>query len=177
MKLKVGLDLDGVVYDFITPFDRFAESRGYLIDRTKYDRGINRKSLEKLFDVFFKSKPYEWIPIYKNNLELFRRLGEKLFDYYIVTHRDHYDNSKEQTIARLKHDGIIYKDIYFSKDKFLYAKSLDLDLFFEDSLENAIKIVQNSDTKVLLMDKEYNQGELQEGIIRLKDNSIGGLVK
>jgi len=165
-KLRVGLDLDGVVYDFIGNFDSFARARGEKIDETDYNRGLSEAKVKYLLDDFSKKRPFLWVPMMdgvKGNLE---RLSKKM-DFYIVTHRRWTPHGVNDTLIRLREDEIPYKDVYFGKRKYEYANELELDLFIEDSLNNCKKIRDRSCANAILLDRPYNQGRA-DGIMRIK---------
>jgi uncharacterized HAD superfamily protein len=92
----------------------------------------------------------------------------KFMDFYIITHRDWYPDSRNDTHYRLWLDSIPHEQIIFSRDKDKWAKLLDVDFFIEDVLDNANVIALNSDAKVFLLEREYNQGPTTKNVERIK---------
>jgi len=168
-KIKCGLDLDGCVYKFWEPIKDFIELDGINVDDHSYDMGLSQEKVKDYLIGFGKTKPFLWIPMYPGVREQLGRLSKEM-DFYIITHRDWYPEAKEQTLWRLRQDEIKYKEIKFSNEKALYAKHFGLNCFIEDNLNNARSIAANSRTKVILIDRPYNQGNfnINENIIRIK---------
>jgi len=171
-KLKVGLDLDGVVYQFIEYFDKFAESKGISLDKTDYNRGLDESKIKPILEDFGKLRPFLWIPTYPGVQENLQRLSKK-YDFHIITFREWIKEGRQDTIKRLREDKISYKSLHFGKRKYELCNKLGLDLFIEDSLNNCKKIRDNSDTHPILIDRPYNQGDTT-GIMRIK--SLGDLL-
>lgn len=166
-RIKVGLDLDGVVYDFIGPFDKYLIEKGYHIDPRVYDRGLDRELVKNELELFSTLNPFKWIDPIAGSLTTVKRL-ERDIDFHVVTHRGWCNSGIKDTVDRLKSDGIIYKTIDFSGKKEDFAKKYNLDYFIEDSLDNAKKIIENSNTEVFLLDQPYNRNFEHPKIIRVK---------
>lgn len=160
---KIGFDLDGVVYNFMDSFDAFAASCRYsLKDDSAYNIakrfGVGEKDAKIILNGFGETRPFKWIPlIYKAKEEMIRlSLNNEI---YIVTYRDWCKQGIEDTIERIKRDNLPVNldNIIFSKHKGKYAKELNLDIFYEDSIENVIDIFNKSDCKPIIVNKCYNQ--------------------
>lgn len=166
---KCGLDLDGVVYDFITPFDKFLTEQGFELDKTKYDRGLNRKDIKFQLHQFSKQNPFSWIPLYEGVKENLERLSD-FMTFDVVTHRDWYSGARSQTHYRLFSDKIPRQHTIFSEPdkKLKWARYLQHDYFIEDSLGTANQIARGSLAKVFLVDREYNQGDTALNVVRIK---------
>lgn len=166
-KIKVGLDLDGVVYDFATAFEKYCANKDIFLDNNFYDYGLSRDKVKGLLTDFGESEPFLWIKAYEGVIEKVKEF-EKYFDYHIITHRGWLESGKRNTIYRLYKDKINYKELRFSKEKGHYANAFGLDLFFEDSLDNAKDIINKSKTDVILIDRTYNQGYDNPRLKRIK---------
>lgn len=166
MRKKCGLDLDGCVYQFIEEFDKYAERLGYKIDKKEYDRGLSKKDVRMLLDDFSESRPFLWIPTYNGVVKNLKRLSDKI-DFYIVTHRRWTEKGKEDTLERLAHDSIPYKEVIFSNEKGRIAKEKGFDFFIEDNLDNALDI-SNQGVLTFLLDRKYNRKPLNGKIVRIK---------
>lgn len=162
--IKVGLDLDGVIYNFIDPFIEFLQNKEIKPDKSKYSLGINKQDLSKHLTEFGKTGPFRWIPVYKDNLKAIKK---KNIELYVITNRDWYTGAISDTIQRLYKDKIKYKKILFTVDKGYTAKELGLDYFYEDNVEFAKKILKKSAAYVLLLNREYNQNFQHEKLIRI----------
>lgn len=167
VKPKLGLDLDGVVYDFINPFDNFLIKKGYAPIQEDYDRGLTRPDMVIQLLDFNTTHPFLWIPPCKDSIEVIDALNEK-YDISIITSRNWCPNGIRDTIERLKKDKINYQNIRFATQKGKVARKLGLDYFVEDTLKNAIEITENSDCLLYLVDRPYNQGETNDYIKRIE---------
>lgn len=158
MNKKIAFDLDGVVYDFVNPFDDFVRSKGYSIIESEYDRGLDLKVKIKLLDEFGLTRPFKFIPLCKKAKEEMIRLAEHN-EIYIITYRDWTEYGIEDTLERISKDGLPVKpeNIIFSSDKGFQANKLGIDIFYEDLLKNATDILKNSNSLVRLIDAPYNQ--------------------
>lgn len=168
-KKRMGVDLDGVVYQFIEQFDELVKRRGYSVDRTSYDRGLPLKTLIPLLDENKANGALRTLPEYNNAVATLNKLSNN-YDLYLITARTNSFNGHEDTLARVNESGINYKELIFSRNKGKEAKRLNLTSFIEDSYSNALGIVKNSNTKVFLLDTEYNQVKYDaKGIHRIND--------
>lgn len=167
-RLKVGLDLDGVVYNFMDDFVEFLKKYHNNLRKDNYNFGLDQKEIKIYLNNFAESRPYLWIPLEKKAKKNILRLSKKM-DFYIVTFRGWANNGIEDTLNRLKEDQIPYKEIAFSDNKAFYSRKWGLDYFIEDNLEYARRISKESKTVTLLIDKSYNRQPLnKERIVRVK---------
>lgn len=172
-KEKCGLDLDGVVYDYIGEIDKFIKKKGYIINENRYDRGLNKDLVIDFVDKFKEIGLAKNIPEYEGVVKIINQLANK-WDFYIITARTDSYNGYKDTIERVEESGIINKEIIFSRHKGISSKNLNLDFFIEDSYENALDIVNNSKATVYLINKKYNNEEAHSRIIRI--NSLEELL-
>jgi len=167
-KLKVGLDLDGVVYNFMDDFTKFIGKYHKNLRKDKYNFGLSQKEINNHLEDFAESRPYLWIPMEKKAKKNILRLSNKM-DFYIITFRGWAKNGIKDTIDRLREDQISYKEIAFSDNKAFYSRKWGLDYFIEDNLEYAKRISKESNTITLLIDKPYNRQPIKkERIVRVK---------
>lgn len=155
---KIGVDLDGVVYDFVRYYDLFLRLEGHEINPSRFDRGVLEESTkDDYLNKFSDLNPFLWIPLYENALKSLEELSQN-FDLYFVTARNlRMKFGEEDTLTRIKRDKLPYKEIIFEHDKAKIAKELGLAYFVEDNLQNASSIVAKTSCNVSLIDKEYNQ--------------------
>lgn len=170
---KIAFDLDGVVYDFISPLDTSTKNNGYpLVDGSSYDirirYGVDENVGNLLLNNFGWQRPFTWIPLYEKAKAEMLKLS-KDNEIYIVTHRDWTENGVEDTLARIQKDRLpVSRDnIIFSKDKGYCANKFGIDLFYEDLPENVVDILRQSNSLVRMVDTPYNKRVLGEG-----DNTI-----
>jgi hypothetical protein len=168
-KPKFGLDLDGVTYDFVKPFDDFLITHGINPDKSQYFRGLCEEDNKKQVYTFLEAHPYLWMPLFPGAVEAIRALSE-LYQIFPVTARGNFPTGLVDTMIRLKKDKVPYEKVAFESRKGDLAKRLGLKIFVEDALENAIDIKEKSpDTIVYLIDKEYNQCSQDYGFIKVAD--------
>jgi len=173
-RLKIAFDLDGVVYDMVTPLDRFmklnkiklANEDSYNLDE-RY--GLSEGDGWKYMNKFAKLRPFNWMPLDERAKDEMLSLSREN-DLYVVTYRNWARFGIEDTLERIRYDHlpINAKNIIFSKDKGDVARDIGIDLFYEDSAENAIDIITKSDSLVKLVDTTYNQDISHKRIQRIK---------
>lgn len=165
-KKRMGVDLDGVVYQFVEQFDKLIKSKGYSVDRTRYDRGLSREVLIPILNENKKNHIFRHLPEYNNAVATLNKLSNK-YDLYLITART---SGFLDTINRIHESKLNYTQIIFSGDKGKEAKRLKLDAFIEDSYDNALNIIEGSNAKVFLLNAEYNQTRYDaKGIQRISD--------
>lgn len=169
----IAFDLDGVVYDFCLQFDEFMRLNGIKVrDESNYNLDIRygiSKSLGGLFlEKFGWGKPFLKTPLYRKARDEMNRLAQDN-DIYIITHRDWAETGIEDTLKRIRTDKLPVEErnIIFSKEKGLYANKLGIDMFYEDSVDNTLDILEKSNSLVKLVDTPYNQIQ-RDRIIRIK---------
>lgn len=165
-KLKIAFDLDGVVYDLITQLNTFMEKHGHkLVNPNVYAMGKRYGITEELglqmLDKWGETRPFLTMPLI--DVAKKEMMALKDHELYIITYRDWTQTGKEDTLARIVSDKLPVKkeNVIFSKEKGDIAKKLGIQLFYEDSIDNARLIIYESDSLVALIDTPYNQGELE----------------
>jgi len=167
---RIGIDLDGVVYDLIGEFDKMLISKGIEPNLFQYSRGLSPSQVHEYLEEFSWGHPFLTIPTYPNAINSINELNKTL-DVYLITHRDWCDYGIADTIRRLHDDKVKFTDLIFSPNKGSEAKKFNIDYFVEDNLENARYITKLSNSKVFLIDREYNKSKDLKGIRRVKDLS------
>jgi len=167
IKPKIGVDLDGVTYNYGNPYDEFLLSKGIVSVKSEYSAGLSKeKEIEYVIE-FASKRPYLWIPLIPGAVEAVNILS-KFYDISLVTARGTFFNGQEDTVHRIKQDKIPYENIIFSASKGDVAKRLNLRIFVEDHLKNAINIKEKSpNTLIYLVNAEYNQSNENYGFIRV----------
>ena len=160
--MKIAFDLDGVFYDMSKILDEFMSKKGYDVDKTQYNLAKRYNVTEEesilFLNEFIKEDTFLKIPLIKKAKETFLELSKEN-EIYIITYRHWAEHGIRDTILRLYLDNIPVKlnNIIFTKEKGAYAMILGIDLFYEDCLDNAIDIRDNSDAKVIIVDNDYNK--------------------
>lgn len=171
---KIGLDLDGVVYDFSNVFDQWAIKK-HIIKNFRPDQyrlqeryGWTDEERNYYMKLFGKLNPFNWLPFIEGAKEGVQELL-KTNDVYIITDRLWYSKAKEQTINRFKKDNINISEnkIIFSNNKGEIAKQLNLDIVIDDYVENIKDIILNSSTNVLLFDHTHNKNYSNSRVTRV----------
>lgn len=171
MKLKIGLDIDGVVADSFPVFLRELNSHyGKDVKELKnYDMteiyGVAWEEMSQFFHdnmdyLFSAPKPIE------GAVESINYLLEAGHEVIYVTARA--PGAEEKITCKWFDDNNIYRNkAYFTGglSKTFAVKENKIDIFVDDFMTNALEIVALG-VPVLLMDSPYNQGKLPQGVIR-----------
>ncbi len=143
---RVAFDIDGVLantFDRIKELTWKTEIKYYNVSEC----GIDFNSLESSeFYSMIEPNKY-WIDElnnYKKNWAKIFIITARPFKYY------------QETIDWLERMGIQYDEIFFTHNKKRVIQENQVELIYEDSLENAV-IIDNC--KVFLVDREYNREE------------------
>lgn len=175
---RLGLDLDGVIYDFDKSFNKWMRKKGYfLINKWIYKTEeryptLTKEKANKLIKEFSETRQMRKLEMYPNALEVIGKLRE---DYYIwiITNREPTKKIKKNTLTQIKNDGLsdLVKECIFCDGvhKSVLANTLRLDYFVDDYKENLKDILANSLTKPIQMVREYNQFFKSKMIPRVHD--------
>lgn len=69
----------------------------------------------------------------------------------------------------------MYDDLFINiKEKSKIVNQLKIDIFIDDSYENCIDVITNTDAKVYMLNTKYNTGILDEQLEKI--NNIGDLI-
>lgn len=179
MERKFGIDLDGVCFDFVGAFSKWLKDRLNLSyddnQITEYHwyncvPGLTRDDFFREFHNFGHAGMYgnlDLIPGCVVGIHKMLARGKLWF----VTARPDY--AKNDTIEAVKRAfGLDERQIVFSGGKDYKATEvnhLDIDTFVEDGPQYALSIAKNTNAKVYLIDKPYNQNVEHSKIIRVKN--------
>lgn len=178
--MKVGIDIDGVltndddyildcaikfsveneVSNYVNPYD-------YETRKFDWDNSILEKYRKEYFgDYVLNEKPRRFAS------EVINKLKEEGNEIYIITSRHLStnvgpagDEMRSAIKAWLKKHDIVYDDIYFSGDKTVQIKELQLDVMIEDSPETIPVFAQY--IPILCYDCRYNRHLKGSNIIRV----------
>lgn len=159
----LGVDLDGVVADFIAGLKPIAaewlgvreedlpDDVSYGLDEWKLVDycALHRFAVTRR-DLFRRLSPLPGAPA------ALRRLAQRGLHIRIITHRlfiDHFhEQAVSQTVGWLEAHGIPYRDLCFMKDK----AAVGADLYLEDSPEN-IRALRGAGCEVFIMENSTNR--------------------
>lgn len=160
---RIGVDLDGVVYNFGDALREFVYryenvERGTLPNPTSWefyevDWGWD---LDKFMYYFTKGVDAGFIFVYggaeAGAAKNIARLRDDGHSIHIITHRSVGTHSVSNTGVWLKRAGIEYDELCFSKDK----TTIPTDIFIEDNVENFLAL-EAVGTRAFIMDRLWNR--------------------
>ncbi len=172
-RYRLGIDIDGTVTcpTALVPYlqQSFNKDLRYE-DITAYDLGIVLgRSPEEMKQWFIKHQEEIYInsPIAKGAADVLRRWSEQHELYYISARFNYLDKITEQWFV--EHNIPFHHiELTGSHDKIAAARKLEVNMFLEDKLDNALELNHELNIPVILFDTPYNQAELPDGIFRVK---------
>lgn len=163
--MRIGVDLDMVVYDFIKAFREAALRKGWNMgepDCWNYYRtcGMSDEEFADIMHFSVDDLQLFWRGDMLDDAALhISRLKEAGHEIHIVTHRmsGYLYSSEQATKYWLNTKGVEYDSLTFSKDKTV----VDTDVFIEDNLDN-YDALDAAGAKSYLVNRAYNQDETKE---------------
>lgn len=168
-KIKIGVDLDDVVVDFVPSFLDFYNFKygknilfGDVTSFNLWEVGIgrNREEAIKLVHEFYDSCLYEEMPLIKGSKEGIDKLKSEN-EVCFVTARYLEFREKTDRFARINFDDL---RVFYSKDFYGKGKTkkevcdnLGIKILIDDNNDNARECNENG-VKVFLFDKPWNKG-------------------
>lgn len=172
--MNIGIDIDGVIADSLQTWVRELNRR---FNQKKTVQEIITYQFEKVYNVSWA----EMNDFFRTNQQLllsnlapvsqagkYLRLLKKNHQIHLITARPNlFRKLTEKWLSehQITYDQLIMTDF---GDKTQYCRYADIPLVVEDSLENAVSLVENG-IRVILFDAPYNQGSLPNGIVRRED--------
>jgi len=172
--INVGIDVDGIIADFVIPFSKILR---YLFkDKipiiTSYDQvldwdwerwlPLSDTEIEQAWGIVNNSINFwETLPLLNENEweYLKKNLSSPYINVYFITHRTFSEGKSvvHQTIDWLSSNGWINPQVILAKNKGSVAHCLDLDFFIDDKLSNCVKVKNTLDTcRVYIKNYPYN---------------------
>jgi len=155
--LKIGVDIDGVIADFVTAFRKLVEKR-YDVSLSENDiyahdlflvLGVPEQEAKELIRETLVTK-LKLVPNAKKSLAYLSRY-HKIF---VITARP--KDLLEQTRKWLKSNGISYHEIVHQNEGEKHGSKLKLDVIIEDNLTEAIRW-KGKAKNVLVFDHPWNK--------------------
>lgn len=191
-KLSFGMDIDDVIIHFK---DYFRQGINKYFNTELKEEDIVTYNVSKLLPIknkdITKKEVYSMLRTIGNNEEFTKLPANKgvretidllinsssengYHNFFINTSRgdDIYEHVVEKTIKNLKYNNLrFYKhNVIFDDEKDYVAKSLGLKLFFEDNLENALKIIKKN-IPVIMPTHEWNIKTPRDIILLSKEDA------
>lgn len=172
-ELNICIDIDGTItepYFWLKRANRFFHTNIQPKDVTIYDihKVIGVDSIE-FYDFYLKYGKllHKEAQIRFGAKEVINQLSNK-HRIHLVTARD--EMMRDVTLEWMNRNSIPTDTISFlgSHDKVNKAIELQSDIFIEDRLENALQLSEFN-LQVLLIDCNYNKGQLSNNVVRVKN--------
>ena len=179
----IGLDIDGVLADFLPPFLKLLETRAgcgpidplSIIDPSFVSHPfLSRDIIDTcMVEVSYNSGFWDGLaPLPSERqwqaLEELSRHERLVF----ITHRYERDSYSihNTTCTWLKRHGIKDPIVYFTQNhKSALVRELKLQLFVDDRHENCLDIAENTDAVVMMLDRCYNSSFEHPKVQRIRD--------
>lgn len=171
-RLKIGYDIDGVLADFLTPFndylfkktgEKVAKERITDYSWWKCFTGLSEGDFWKHFDEFGLEGYYRKFPALRGAKSAVPILLNR-HDYHFITSRPDY--TYDDTIVWLQRNfGPVRDDkITFCRggDKSKEILKHGVDVFIEDAPHHILDIAKNTDITLYIMDAPYNRSVLDK---------------
>lgn len=163
--MKIGIDIDGVLADSVVQWLNFMNQH---FNQNKCFEDLNTYRFEKVYNVSWE----EMDRFFRNNQELLltnlvpipysieavNKLKSSGHTVYLITARPsqyRHLTLRWLTEHQINFDHLIMTDFQCKAD---YCEKLNINIFIDDSLDNALAIAKKGIT-VFLYNAPYNQGE------------------
>lgn len=171
-KQRLGIDIDGTVTcptTFVPYLQRDFNNNLKYEDITEYNLANVLNCNEDIIATWFEdneSHIYKHSPVAEGAKNILNELKHEYELFYIsARHHQLEDITKEWfDFHNIPYDQITLTG---SHNKLEVTKEQNIDIFFEDKLDNAEDINRILNIPVLLFDTPYNQKQLQQGVYRI----------
>lgn len=178
MKLRVLLDMDGVIADFYKEFARFLnEEYGCTLSLDEeppsysfrdWGNGVDRVKIDEASDKWIRSGGLLNIPAYEGMQEFVEELMNtcnvfvvtaRVGDWERTLHDDVKNTIKKDTYTWLEQHGIPSDKLYFSHEKIEFCKKHGISVLIEDKPSTALEASKNG-LHTILMNRGYNGSQI-----------------
>ena len=178
MKLRVLLDMDGVIANFYSAFATYlneeygcnlnpnVEPKGY--EFYTWGHGSESVDFDAASKAWIASGGFGKLPVFQGAKEFVDQL-RSMCNVYIVTARigdwdksfpiELKDRIKNDTENWLKANGMPTDQLFFSHDKIPFCKENGISIMIEDKMSTALKASKNG-MHTILMDRGYNGSQI-----------------
>lgn len=182
VKIKIGIDLDAVLVDIITPLLTYINRRHnkcvIQTELTGYEFnvyfGVDNDTITNDVRDFYKSDCFNTLSPISGAVDGVTKL-KKHNQLYIVTARPKYLENKT-TDWVTKHFGDAFKEIYFTGQalgnkkvtKGEICKDVGIDVLIDDHLDHCIDCVKYG-VRAIVLDYSWNRTPIKYDIVRAKN--------
>lgn len=167
--MKIGIDLDGVIYDYlryakdcVLPLLKDVELKEECYNEVEFYNGASQEEINKAFSQNTEKYLREYFYDKKRLKEYVHRLHEQGHEIFVITARkdnilywgEHPLSIQDRTRLVLHTLGI--KEVFFSSKKSEMYKQLKLDAMIDDAPENFLEL-NEAGANVWLLDQPYNK--------------------
>jgi uncharacterized HAD superfamily protein len=185
-KLKIGIDLDDTLFDFVGSFIGYANKvKSFQIKREdfvtySFDEVLklpsSRDTMKVIFD-FYDSDFFKKMPPLPGSVNVVKTLKQKA-DLYIITSRPNYLYNATMNSLWNNFRGF-FSEVYFSSNHYTGEKNSgkskaeiclmnNVSIMVEDSLEYSLQCAEK-EIKAILIDAPWNQNGKHENLTRVKN--------
>lgn len=177
-RLKIGIDIDGVLANFVGAFSKLAHERFGKPAKLPYEQvdwdwanaGITEKEISKLWAVIRATENF-WQTLEPYPVDLLLPVSLQ-HDVYFITHRVSTAgrSTTEQSARWIQyHYGIKFPQVIPTRFKGDVADALQLDAFIDDKPSNIIEVAKRvPEADVFVLDAGYNRVPELDGFPRVK---------
>lgn len=184
--LKIGIDLDNTVADFLSVATPLIKE--YYGLEPDFSKPVYK--IEEAFGIIPDNRPSGIIKDLAEKRNLFRHLPpldegigglthgirarKEQVNIYMITARSPTDLIVEDTMYWLHTNGFVFTDVFFTSDKANLCKAMGIDVMMEDELGHILSIVQTG-IRVVVRDQPWNSNGIldhfeQKGQIKRATN-------
>lgn len=174
-KLKIGVDIDGVLYDFhdafkiylhnkhSKPLEEMSEPDGWLF----YEKwGMCKEEFLHFFKMGINDEfIFKYGKMLDGASEYLKKIKKMGHSIHLVSNRkieDAEHKSLSNTVHWLNENEISFDTLDFDFEKGKYAKKYNLDIFIDDSPKHLSQLEENACNFLFLFDQKWNRKEKYE---------------
>ena len=164
--MKIGIDLDGVLVNFVDSFKKVCKDFGVETDINSYGMGVSSEKFLEIYDYMIDVDVFARMTAYPHVKRTVKKWAKEHEIWYITRRRPAYpdDTERESLHQRQTKEWLFNfgfptpQNIVFTQEKGVWCEENDVKILIEDYLPDALR--WNSDKlKVWLINREWNQGD------------------